>query len=222
MDKKITLVSLIALAVISYFLFFQGNNEIKAPTITTPQNTYTQKHTIQAKTEELKIKTEQNLQTTQNNYKNQQSNENFNQELVIQNNIENNTQKDNNEQTTTDKKNKFQEIKKYLIQNHFKKIKVNKKVTIYYKNPPEKQSEFIPPALPTMINVKINKTNIPVVIDSNIIQNNKEIYVEKDNKIVKVDLKPSRIENETQNSTDNEEVKEKNIKIITPPAIGQN
>ena len=102
-----------------YFLFFQGNNEIKAPTITTPQNTYTQKHTIQAKIEELKIKTEQNLQTTQNNYKNQQSNENFNQELVIQNNIENNTQKDNNEQTTTDKKNKFQEIKKYLIQKGY-------------------------------------------------------------------------------------------------------
>jgi len=222
MDKKIASVSLIILAVISYFLFFQGNDEIKAPTISTTQNTHTQKHTIQTKAEELKIKTEQNLQTTQNDYKNQQSNENSNQELVIQNNIENNTQKDNNEQTTTDKKNKFQEIKKYLIQNHFKKIKVNKKVTIYYKNPPEKQSEFIPPALPTMINVKINTTNTPIVIDSNIIQNNKEIYVEKDNKIVKVDLKPSKIENETQNTIDNDQEKEKNVEIITPPAIGQN
>ena len=222
MDKKIALVSLIILAVISYFLFFQGNDEIKAPTIATTQNTHTPKHTIQTKAEELKIKTEQNLQTTQNNYKNQQSNENFDQELVIQNNIENNTQKDNNKQTITDKKNKFQEIKKYLIQNHFKKIKVNKKVTIYYKNPPKKQSEFIPPALPTMITVKINKTNTPVVIDSNIIQNNKEIYVEKDNKIVKVDLKPSKIENETQNTIDNDQEKEKNVEIISPPAIGQN
>jgi len=73
-----------------------------------------------------------------------------------------------------------------------------------------------------MINVKINTTNTPVVIDSNIIQNNKEIYVEKDNKIVKVDLKPSKIENETQNTIDNDQEKEKNVEIITPPAIGQN
>jgi len=185
MDKKIITVATAAAIVLAVFFISNQSEEI---TISAPKTNMQSKkqplNTPSQKTaEELEIKINPAPKKTEKK-------ETTNTQHSKNKSIENNTQ----------------EYKEYIKTHNYKPLKISKDVTVYVKNIPEKEeNSFIPPMVPTVMQVKIENKKIPIVLDTKTVQANKEIFVEKDDKIVKVNLQPQEKE-----------------EILTPPAIGQN
>lgn len=221
MDKKIITAATAAAIVLAVFFISNQSEEI---TISAPKTHMQSKkqplNTPSQKTaEELEIKINKTPKKTE---KKETINTQYTEDKSIENNTVKNTEKPEyaNEETPAEKipENKTQEYKKYIKTHNYKPLKISKDVTVYVKNIPEKEeNSFIPPMVPTVMQVKIENKKIPIVLDTKTVQANKEIFVEKDDKIVKVNLQPQ--EKEEINLNENEE---KKTEIITPPAIGQN
>jgi len=202
MDKKIIPVSIVIIIIAAFYLF-QNEDVVQKPEISEKPTNKTIKNVTSQPTElTIETKNKDKTKPTDNTTAKKILNVKQPSASPITENKQNKDLTDSNNQ-----------IKLYLKEHKYKKITVNKNVAVYVKNPPKKQSDFMPPALPTIINVKFNNKTVPIVIDSNIIQTNKELFVEQNGNIVKVNL-----ENQTEQTQDTD----KNIKILTPPSIGQN
>ncbi len=95
-----------------------------------------------------------------------------------------------------------------FIQNHnLQDIKdLPQGISIYAQNPPQK-NEFTPPSPPTLIKVKFKDGSSIIPLNSNLINDNKKIYVVKKQNDKFVEIKT---------------IDTKKLKSFTPPVIGQN